>query len=70
MLISIFLFCVLTAAKPSGPIGVLLSKLSAKLRGKPLEPPPPSSSSKVSYKLILRVILVAGIAAAWQYFYG
>lgn len=58
------------AAKPSGPIGVLLSKLSAKLRGKPLEPPPPSSSSKVSYKLILRVILVASIAAAWQYFYG
>ncbi|XP_009617316.1 uncharacterized protein [Nicotiana tomentosiformis] len=58
------------ATKDSGPIGVLLSKLSAKLRGKPLEPPKSStlSSSKVSYKLILRVILVAGIAAAWQYF--
>lgn len=48
----------------------VLTKLSAKLRGRSLEPtPPPSSSSSfVTPKLILRVLLVAGIAIAWQYY--
>ncbi|CAJ1949493.1 unnamed protein product [Sphenostylis stenocarpa] len=53
----------------------VLTNLSAKLRGKPLESTPSvssssssSSSSFVSPKLILRVLLVAGIAIAWQYY--
>ncbi|XP_017422799.2 uncharacterized protein LOC108332147 isoform X2 [Vigna angularis] len=50
----------------------VLTKLSAKLRGRPLEsttsPSSSSSSSFVSPKLILRVLLVAGIAIAWQYY--
>ncbi|KAL9303364.1 hypothetical protein ACSQ67_020627 [Phaseolus vulgaris] len=50
----------------------VLTKLSAKLRGRPLESTPsPSSSSSSSFvspKLILRVLLVAGIAIAWQYY--
>ncbi|XP_020212553.1 GPI transamidase component GPI16 [Cajanus cajan] len=50
----------------------MLNKLSAKLRGRPSEstPSPPSSSSSpfVSPKLILRVLMVAGIAVAWQYY--
>ncbi|KAL5172661.1 GPI transamidase component PIG-T [Glycine soja] len=51
-----------------------LAKLSAKLRGRPLEltlPCPSSSSSSSSFvspKLILRVLLVAGIAVVWQYY--
>ncbi|KAG5042457.1 hypothetical protein JHK87_006372 [Glycine soja] len=51
----------------------VLSKLSAKLRGRTLELTPPapswsSSSSFVTPKLILRVLVVAGIAFAWQYY--
>jgi len=51
----------------------VLTKLSSKLRGRPLEstPSPSSSSSSSSFvipKLILRVSLVAGIAIAWQYY--
>jgi len=51
----------------------ILNKLFAKLRGRPLEstPSPSSSSSSSSFispKLILRVLLVAGIAIAWQYY--
>ncbi|KOM58316.1 hypothetical protein LR48_Vigan11g135000 [Vigna angularis] len=50
----------------------VLTKLSAKLRGRPLEsttsPSSSSSSSFVSPKLILRVLLVAGIAISWQYY--
>ncbi|XP_061362720.1 uncharacterized protein LOC133306420 isoform X2 [Gastrolobium bilobum] len=50
----------------------VLSKISAKLRGRSSEsaqlPLPPSSSSFISSKLILRVLLVAGIAVAWQYY--
>jgi len=52
----------------------ILNKLSAKLRGRPLEStssPSSSSSSSSSFvspKLILRVLLVAGIAIAWQYY--
>ncbi|KAK7345838.1 hypothetical protein VNO77_16450 [Canavalia gladiata] len=50
----------------------VLTKLSAKFRGRPSEstqPPPSSSSSSfIRPKLILRVLLVAGIAVAWQYY--
>ncbi|GFP88865.1 GPI transamidase component pig-t homolog [Phtheirospermum japonicum] len=58
-------------AAKTGPLTSMLSKLSAKLRGKPYEPPKPSSASpksSINYKLIAKVVLVAGIAAAWQYY--
>ncbi|KAL8160602.1 hypothetical protein V2J09_002139 [Rumex salicifolius] len=48
----------------------LLSKLLAKLRGKPTETSQsqPSSSTSTRSKLILKVILVAGIAIVWQFY--
>lgn len=57
-------------SKSNGPLTVLLSKLSAKFRGKPLEPPKTSShsASQVNYKLMMKVILVAGLAVAWHYY--
>nr|XP_043620579.1 GPI transamidase component PIG-T [Erigeron canadensis] len=61
--------------KKTGKLQLLLSKLSAKLRGKPWEPPsstpppPPSSSSKfISSKVIMKIILVAAMAFGWQYY--
>lgn len=56
--------------KRSSPLSRLLSKLSAKLGGKPVVTSQSSarSSSFISLKLILKIILVAGIAIAWQYF--
>ncbi|KAK4440481.1 GPI transamidase component PIG-T [Sesamum alatum] len=59
------------AAKKMGPLTLMLSKLSAKLRRKQWEPPKPSSSRKsvINKKLILKVLLVAGIAVAWQYYF-
>ncbi|GLU03842.1 hypothetical protein SLE2022_210170 [Rubroshorea leprosula] len=60
------------AAKKTDQLSLLLSKLSAKLRGKPWEPPssPQPTSSFISSKLVLRVILVAGIAIVWQYYFS
>ncbi|TYG45267.1 hypothetical protein ES288_D11G160300v1 [Gossypium darwinii] len=60
------------AAKKTGRLPLLLSKLSAKLRGRRLEPlhSPPSSSSFINSKLVLKVILVAGLAVGWQYFFS
>ncbi|XP_054781736.1 uncharacterized protein LOC129288945 isoform X2 [Prosopis cineraria] len=57
-------------AKKIGFLRQVLAKLSAKLRGKSSETSQPSStsSSLVSPKLILKVVIVAGIAVAWQYF--
>ncbi|CAH9129527.1 unnamed protein product [Cuscuta epithymum] len=62
------------ASKGTGRSTMLLSKLYSKLRGRPWEPhtplstSPPSSSSFLSSKLIMKVIVVACIAAGWQYF--
>ncbi|KAJ0796578.1 putative GPI transamidase component PIG-T [Helianthus annuus] len=60
--------------KSTGKLRLLLSKLSAKLRGKPWEPPsstPPSSSSKfISTKVVIKIILIAVIAFGWQYYDG
>lgn len=59
-------------AKKGGPISQFLSKLSAKLTGRQLETPQsPSastSSSFISSKLILKVVLVAGIAIVWHFY--
>ncbi|XP_050130200.1 uncharacterized protein LOC126606855 isoform X2 [Malus sylvestris] len=57
------------ANKPGRPLQ-LRSRLSAKLRGRPYQPPRQSStpSSFISRKLIL-VILVAGIGVYWQIYF-
>ncbi|KAJ4968454.1 hypothetical protein NE237_015155 [Protea cynaroides] len=58
------------ASRKVGPLPQLLSKLFGKLRGRPakasqsLSP----SSSILTPKFILKVLLVAGIAVAWHYF--
>lgn len=60
------------AAKKTGSFP-LLSKLKAKLRGQSWEPPPSQSSTSTSIintKLVMKVIVVAVIAAGWQYYYG
>lgn len=58
--------------KKTRKLPLLLSKLFAKLRGRPCEPPESvptsSSSSLISRKLIMKVVLVVGIAAGWQYY--
>ncbi|KAL3517815.1 hypothetical protein ACH5RR_020404 [Cinchona calisaya] len=60
------------AAKKTGKLSLLLPKLFAKLMGKVLEPPKQSSPSASSfdYKLILKVVLVADSAVAWQYYFS
>ncbi|KAL7003148.1 hypothetical protein U1Q18_004306 [Sarracenia purpurea var. burkii] len=60
------------AVKKNGQLPSLLSKLYAKLRGRAWEPSQSSSTSSsiVSSKLLFKVVLVAGIAAGWQYYYG
>lgn len=58
------------AAKKAGRLSQLLSRLSAKLRGKEWEPTqsPSASSSFINSKLILKVLTVAGVAVVWQYY--
>ncbi|CAI0426579.1 unnamed protein product [Linum tenue] len=61
----------LKAGKKKGWLRVLLSRLLAKLRGKPMEEPDqPSSESAplIGKKLVLKVILVAVLAVAWQFY--
>ncbi|XVF32180.1 hypothetical protein REPUB_Repub17cG0059700 [Reevesia pubescens] len=60
------------AAKKTGRLPLLLSKLSAKLRGRQWEPPhsPSVSSSLINSKLVFKVILVAGLAVGLQYFFS
>ncbi|CAL5427212.1 unnamed protein product [Camellia sinensis] len=72
------------AAEKNGRFPLLLSKLYAKLRGRQWEQPQSSSSSSqssssssssslsslVSSKLLIKVVLVAGVAAGWQYYFG
>lgn len=64
------------AANKAGRLPPFVSKLYAKLRGvkQPLEssssPPPTTSSSIISLKLILKVVLVAGIAVVWQQYFS
>ncbi|PON42562.1 GPI transamidase component PIG-T [Parasponia andersonii] len=57
-------------AKKGSPVSQFLSKLSAKLTGRPLETPqPPSTSSSfICSKLIVKVVLVAGIAVVWKFY--
>lgn len=58
--------------KKSGKLQLMLSKLLAKLRGKPWEPPSstPSSSKFISPKVIFKILLIAAIAFWWQYYHG
>ncbi|GLT62377.1 hypothetical protein SLA2020_350210 [Shorea laevis] len=58
------------AARKAGRLLQLLSKLSAKLRGKEWESPKSASASSSfnSSKLILKVVIVAGIAIVWQFY--
>lgn len=62
------------APERSGQLPPFLSKLYAKLRGKPWESPsstsPPNSSSIISSKLMLTVILVAVIAVVLQQYFS
>ncbi|CAN0915372.1 GPI transamidase component PIG-T [Linum grandiflorum] len=60
------------ATKKNGRLSELLTRLSAKLRGKPLESQQPtsdSSSSLINSKLILKVILVAAFAVVLQLYF-
>lgn len=59
------------ASKKAGPLGLLIQKLYAKLRRRPLEQPEsPPPSSFLDRKLIFKVILVAGIAIGWHFYFG
>ncbi|CAN1318393.1 GPI transamidase component PIG-T [Linum perenne] len=59
------------STKKNGPLLELLSRLSAKLKGKPLESRQSysDSSSLISSKLVLKVILVAALAVIWQLYF-
>lgn len=61
------------AGKKTGGLKQLLSRFTAKIRGRPVESPSSEStaaaqSSVLSSKLLFKIILVAGVAATWQYF--
>ncbi|KAM6564895.1 hypothetical protein CsatB_024893 [Cannabis sativa] len=57
-------------SKKASPISQFLSKLSSKITGRPLETSesPSTKSSFFSSKLILKIILVAGIAVVWKFY--
>ncbi|KAG2272666.1 hypothetical protein Bca4012_085732 [Brassica carinata] len=58
--------------KKTGGLKQLLSRFTAKIRGRPVESPssdsPATRSSILSTKLLFKIILVAVAAAAWQFF--
>ncbi|CAH8290973.1 unnamed protein product [Eruca vesicaria subsp. sativa] len=62
------------AGKKTGGLKQLLSRITAKIRGRPVESssssesPEAAQSSVLSRKLLFRIMLVAVAAAAWQYF--
>ncbi|XP_042516140.1 GPI transamidase component PIG-T [Macadamia integrifolia] len=58
------------ASGKGGPLPRLLSKLLRKLRGRPEEPSQSQSpsSSLLTPKFILKVLLVAGIAVGWHFY--
>ncbi|XP_047334676.1 GPI transamidase component PIG-T [Impatiens glandulifera] len=61
------------AAQRHGQTRFSLSNLFSKLRGRSSEPPQLSSSSSsslINRKVVIKLILVAGIAVAWQYYSG
>jgi phosphatidylinositol glycan class T len=60
------------AAVKTGRPSELLSRLLAKLRGRSQEPSqsPSESSPLINSKLVLKVLLMAAIAVAWQYYFG
>ncbi|KAG6735588.1 hypothetical protein POTOM_061771 [Populus tomentosa] len=60
------------AAVKTGRPSELLSRLSAKLRGRSQEPSqsPSESSPLINSKLVLKVLLMAALAVAWQYYFG
>lgn len=59
------------AGRKAGWISQLLSRLSAKLRGRPQEQPTSSlPHSFISFRLVLKILLVASIAVTWQYYFG
>lgn len=67
------------ASKKAGPLGLLIQKLYAKRRRRPLEqteppppeqPEPPPPSSFLDRKLILKVVLVAVVAIGWHFYFG
>uniref|UniRef100_A0A803PG29 GPI transamidase component PIG-T n=1 Tax=Cannabis sativa TaxID=3483 RepID=A0A803PG29_CANSA len=57
-------------SKKASPISRFLSKLSSKITGRPLKTAesPSTKSSFFSSKLILKIILVAGIAVVWKFY--
>ncbi|KAG6735307.1 hypothetical protein D5086_027189 [Populus alba] len=60
------------AAVKTGRPSELLSRLSTKLRGRSQEPSqsPSESSPLINSKLVLKVLLMAALAVAWQYYFG
>ncbi|KAI4340313.1 hypothetical protein MLD38_025163 [Melastoma candidum] len=57
--------------KKLSPLAQLVSKLTAKIRGRPLASSQSRASSSpffINKKLVLKVVVVAGIAVAWQLF--
>ncbi|KAF9669746.1 hypothetical protein SADUNF_Sadunf14G0139500 [Salix dunnii] len=60
------------AAANTGLLSELLSRLSAKLRGRSQEPmqSPSKLSPLINSKLALKVLLMAALAVAWQYYFG
>lgn len=60
------------AAVKTGRPSELLSRLFTKLRGRSQEPSqsPSESSPLINSKLVLKVLLMAALAVAWQYYFG